>query len=183
MLGADQATIGAQAEPGVEQARRRPQWLSWPPREVGARADPGRRPAVPLRRPVPAKRRRRGRRTRPCEIAPPDPSYTTNRPRHRGIRATINGKTSRRATMTYHLTWVAEYGLIPSGNGGARLEFSHRCHQSCCINPKHGGWELPGLNKAREQCRPERGGSHTIGEGGGSVLRCPHGTPCLSVAE
>lgn len=105
----------------------------------------------------------------PCELAALNESYATNRPRHRGISATIGGRTVRRAVFTYHLTWVAQFGLIPSGNHGERLEYSHYCHQPCCINPQHGGFEPSAVNKTREGCR-----------GGVAASGCGlHNPPCF----
>ncbi|MCJ1405702.1 hypothetical protein MMC11_008931 [Xylographa trunciseda] len=95
----------------------------------------------------------------PCEIAKAD----GRRPRHGGIRAVFDGKPGRKATMTYHLTWVAVYGLIPS----RELEYSHRCHEACCINPGHGCWESRADNKSRDCCREE------------DAPPCPHQPPCL----
>lgn len=79
------------------------------------------------------------------------------------FRTTFDGETvSKKFCPTYHVTWVAEYGPIPDPPvGGISLEYSHICHQGCCINPKHGVWESATANITRNYCRvPEEACFH-----------------------
>ena len=163
-------------------------WKQPAPAPTGRRGRPPPSGADKIRRAAADVRRRATKRPNPtaeaaglgpCELAPADPSYATKRPRHRGIYATINGKTRRPAVMSYHLTWVAVNGLIPLGDHGARYEFSHYCHQPCCVNPQHGGFETPAVNKKRERCRIN--GSHSADAHGKLVLKCTDNPPCHSL--
>lgn len=76
-----------------------------------------------------------------------------------GRRPTLNslelyaadGTKRKPRLMTYHITWVAANGKVPAGPRGVRLEYSHRCGQGACIEPRHGLFQSHDENIAR--CR------------------------------
>lgn len=63
----------------------------------------------------------------------------------------------------------------------AGMQYSHRCLQGTCVEPRHGIWEDDITNKARSTCK---GSSHLLMlEMGISITLCSHGPqPCLSAA-
>ena len=77
---------------------------------------------------------------------------------------------------TYHITWIGRYGQITSPT----LEYSHRCHQECCINPSHGVWETSKDNQARDGCK--FGGTFIL-PNRQVLVRCPHTPVCLTGDE
>lgn len=83
------------------------------------------------------------------------------------------GSYQKRDFMAYHVTWVAEHGRIPDVN----LSYSHWCHDACCVNPLHGGWESLPENSARNKC--ERN-SHLVLPNGAIIVLCQHQPVCLS---
>ena len=78
-------------------------------------------------------------------------------------------------SMAYHVTWCAHFGAIPED---VRLEYSHRCHNAKCIEPRHGIWERHHENSSRIEC--EKHGSHWILPNGVIVKLCRHTIPCLA---
>lgn len=113
-----------------------------------------------------------------CQLGALDPHRTIKRP-VTPLQATMGLKREKKVILQYHLTWVAKYGP-PATNPGD--EYSHRCHQPCCINPLHGLWEQGGKNRGRGGCAD--GKSHwllTLDCGTRKLmLNCPHDPCCLS---
>ncbi|KAI1781092.1 hypothetical protein F4818DRAFT_26682 [Hypoxylon cercidicola] len=116
-----------------------------------------------------------------CQIAPvTDRNRTNTRPCEK-LSAMFPPRKNRvsRWALSYHITWVAMFGLPPAEPG---LSYSHRCHEPCCVNPKHGVWEPMRKNHARNTCRDGR--SHMLldngEEGRHLITNCPHDPPCVS---
>jgi len=126
----------------------------------------------------------------PCLLAPVDNSgnrINQGRPEEKLTQEFAEGRKSSYA-KSYHITWAAKNGHIPTLPGGVQTEYSHRCHQKTCVNEDHGIWELGKDNKARERCKASNGGSHQVRLGAGGnfevvSVRCPHDPPCLSAAS
>lgn len=92
------------------------------------------------------------------------------------VKTTNNSSSAiKREFRAYHITWVAEYGVIPDTS----LQYSHRCHNGRCINPEHGIWETDLENKARNRCQ---GTSHLELPNHADLQLCAHSVPCLSSA-
>lgn len=117
----------------------------------------------------------------PCQIAPvTDRNRTNNRPCER-LSAMFPPRKNRvsRWALSYHITWVAMFGLPPAE---PRLGYSHRCHEPCCVNARHGLWENIRGNNSRNRCKDGR--SHMLLDNGEQgqylITNCPHDPPCLS---
>ena len=79
----------------------------------------------------------------------------------------------KRNFRPWHITWIAHFNTeAPEG-----LQYSHRCHNGNCINPRHGFWETDQANKDRNSCRS---GSHVILPDDKIILLCPHEPTCLT---
>lgn len=84
--------------------------------------------------------------------------------------------------MAHHVAWLAAYGpgfyakVVKEG-----LEYGHRCHARCCIEPTHGHWVTSAENKDEQQCST---GSHWIDLKTGEVrVSCVHDPRCLVPKE
>ena len=94
----------------------------------------------------------------------------------RSMRVTANEQAAiKREFRAYHVTWVAEFGVIPD----ITLQYSHRCHNELCVNPKHAVWESDLENKSRNMCRQH---SHLRLPNAATIRLCPHLLPCISPA-
>lgn len=62
-----------------------------------------------------------------------------------------------RTAMLYHVTWCAARNQPPP----IGLEFSHLCHNSNCIEAKHGHWETSAANRRRNGCKGGKGCEHS----------------------
>jgi hypothetical protein len=92
----------------------------------------------------------------------------------------INGNGDQRKNQfaPWHIVWLCMNDrnlTIPLD-----LQYSHRCHTTNCVNPRHGVWETDLQNKSRNSCRTA---SHLIvrdAAGGLCVYTlCPHNPCCL----
>lgn len=80
---------------------------------------------------------------------------------------------------SYYITKVAQDGAPPYLQ---KMQYSHRCHQPSCLNPKHGEWETTKVNLGR--CKCNVGDSHFLFEQNGVerflLPLCKHKPVCLS---
>ncbi|KAL9044374.1 MAG: hypothetical protein Q9214_002483 [Letrouitia sp. 1 TL-2023] len=106
-----------------------------------------------------------------------DTSRTTNRPFEKLTAAIGQEQRTGHNMLSYHITWVAANGPTAGGR-----EYSHRCHQKCCVATKHGVWESGLKNTRRKICAD--GKSHFLLDNGPDdkylVRICPHEPECLS---
>lgn len=90
-----------------------------------------------------------------------------SRPQHFfTARVREDGSEVKFAAMSYHVTWIVYNECLPPAVSG--IGFSHRCHESHCVQPSHGVWEDLPTNKGRDICR-----------GGVGVAVCVHDPCCV----
>lgn len=89
-----------------------------------------------------------------------------------------DGKPAKRSFHSYHLTWLAKFGLKDMDI--STKQYSHRCHQLACINPHHGCWETSSGNNCRNCCLKH--GSHllVVPHNSQIVRVCTHDPVCLN---
>ncbi len=109
----------------------------------------------------------------PCLLSQND--VMLNRPRRQIKFQLADGSFKKISFMAYHVTWSAAFGDIPDRRD---REYSHRCHQSLCVEPRHGIWEQHHSNIARNECK-ERG-SHWRLPNGVIIKVCRHQACCLA---
>ena len=109
----------------------------------------------------------------PCQIS--TAGVRKGRPTHGIWWTNLDGQRVRKNFRSYHITWAAEYGRIPSHN--LNLQYSHRCHKNDCVEARHGVWEGESRNIGRNACV---GRSHLVLPDGTCILQCTHDPPCLS---
>jgi hypothetical protein len=108
---------------------------------------------------------------KPCKIS--TLSLDSRGRPQRSMRVKLNDESKKVNFRPYHLTWMAANETIPSNT---LLQYSHRCHQPCCVEPTHGVWEIDIDNKNRNKCV---NCSHVIFNNQ-LITLCPHNPTCLT---